>query len=182
MRRRFSVITGALAVLLLLAPAGWAEGPRPEIARGAKLYSDNCGRCHNPRSPRELDDRQWPIVIQHMRIIGGIPGGQARAIAAFLKASNNPAPEPLRRRGPPVALSGSELIEAYGCRGCHTIGAQGGQVGPSLDTVFERRGEDWIRLQILEPREHNPATAMPDFGLSDAQVEAIIETLRQPAP
>lgn len=179
--RRLSVVSVA-AVLLLLAPIAWAETSQPEVARGAKLYSDNCGRCHNPRSPRDLDDRYWPIAVQHMRVIGGIPGDQARAIADFLMASNNPAPVPLVKQGPPPVLSGSELIETYGCRGCHTIGGQGGQVGPSLDGVLERRDEEWVSVQILEPREHNPATAMPDFGLSKAQVDAIVETLRNPAP
>ena len=45
------------------------------------------------------------------------------------------------------------------------IGTQGGTIGPSLNDVFERRTEAWLRNQIQRPREHNPKSAMPDFGL-----------------
>lgn len=151
-------------------------------ARGARLYSANCGRCHNPRGPSEYSDREWPIVVTHMRVIAGLPGDQARAIQAFLQASNNPprprAPETPKLRAAPVA-SGEDLITQFGCRGCHEIGGQGGAVGPSLDGVFERRNEEWLRTQIQRPREHNPKTVMPQPDLGDQQVTAIIEALRR---
>ena len=173
----------AFAGLLLLALGAPAIGSRGDdvvgdVARGAKFYSDNCSRCHNARGPGEHRDREWSVVMTHMRVIAGLPGQQARDIEAFLRASNNPPrlALPSARR---VALSGDELIEQYGCGGCHVIGGGGGTVGPSLDSVFDRRDPEWIRGQIKEPREQNPMTVMPHFGLSDAEVEAIMEALKR---
>ena len=47
-----------------------------------------------------------------------------------------------------------------------------------LQGVFERRDEGWIRTQIQHPRQHNPQTVMPNLGLSNAEVDAILEALR----
>ena len=113
-----------------------------------------------------------------MRVIGGLPGDQARAIEAFLLASNNPPTRAMPTRIPP-AQSGIELIQRYGCRGCHRIGGDGGTIGPSLEELFQRRDEDWVRDQIQRPRAHNPKTVMPELGISDAEAGAIVEALRR---
>ncbi len=170
----------ALGVFLAacIALPGTAQDAVPDLSRGARLYSANCGRCHNARGPAEFSDHSWPLIITHMRVIAGLPGDQARSIEAFLLASNNP---PARRThaATPVKASGSELINRYGCRGCHRIGTEGGTIGPSLNDVFERRTEAWLKNQIQRPREHNAKSAMPDFGLNDQQVRAIVDALRR---
>lgn len=57
-------------------------------ARGAQAWQQQCGRCHNLRSPNEKQDYEWDISVNHMRIIGNIPGQTAEDIKAFLKSSN----------------------------------------------------------------------------------------------
>lgn len=57
-------------------------------ARGAQAWQQQCGRCHNLRSPNEKQDYEWDISVNHMRIIGNIPGETAEDIKAFLKSSN----------------------------------------------------------------------------------------------
>ena len=118
------------------------------------------------------------MVMVHMRITGRLPGAQARDIEAFLRASNNP-PRPLVRGERATKLSGAQLIGQYGCQGCHLIGGSGGTIGPSLDDLFERRDESWIRAQIANPREHKPDSVMPTFGLSEEQIDTIVEFLRK---
>jgi len=59
-----------------------------QIARGAKLWSQTCNRCHNLRSPSEFSDKNWNVITMHMRVIGPLPGQDVRDIRAFLKASN----------------------------------------------------------------------------------------------
>ena len=81
------------AILLSAAataqPAAKANRPDPlQIARGAKAWSENCGRCHNLRDPKEFSDKNWDVIVNHMRTLAPLPGAVTRDIKAFLKASN----------------------------------------------------------------------------------------------
>ncbi len=90
------IATGAALLLGLgLAVATTAEPPAGDFARGAKVYSDNCARCHNARPPFEHRDREWSMVMTHMRIIAGLPGDQARDVEAFLRRANDPPRPPV---------------------------------------------------------------------------------------
>ena len=87
-----SLAVGAIAAVLAgsIVPA-FAEDAKPDpmqIARGAKEWADNCGRCHNFRDPKEKTDAEWDVVVTHMRIIAPLPGAVARDIKAFLQTSN----------------------------------------------------------------------------------------------
>ena len=172
------LMTGFVFSGSLFAIPALAEGEPQNYARGASLYSSNCDRCHNARGPGEYSDRAWPLIITHMRVIAGLPGDQARAIEAFLRASNNP-PARVAKAHAPTQQSGEELIQRFGCRGCHEISGQGGTIGPSLAGVFDRHEEDWVRDQIVRPRTHNPRTVMPQLGIGDVDARAIVEALRR---
>ena len=179
MRAIHAILTiGLFLAGALSSNAAAAEDEIQSFSRGASLYSANCGRCHNPRGPGEYSDGHWPLIVTHMRVIGGLPGDQARAIQAFLLASNNP-PARAMSLHVPSGRSGMELVQSYGCRGCHRIGGEGGTIGPSLENLFQRRDEDWVMDQIQRPRAHNPKTVMPELGISDADAGAIIEALRR---
>ncbi len=58
------------------------------LRAGALLWSQNCARCHNLRNPRERSDRQWDIIVHHMRVRGNLTAEEHRLILAFLQASN----------------------------------------------------------------------------------------------
>ncbi len=60
-----------------------------QLAMGARAWSRECSRCHNLRPPSELSDEEWEVSVTHMRVRANIPGDEADAIIAFLKASNN---------------------------------------------------------------------------------------------
>ncbi len=85
----------AAALLLTAAPAlagpdAKAKTPDPmQVVRGAKAWKNNCGRCHNLRSPKELTDEEWDVSVAHMRVRANLTGFDERDIKAFLKASNN---------------------------------------------------------------------------------------------
>jgi cytochrome c1 len=96
-----------------------------------------------------------------------------------------------------VAVSGDpqhgrQLIEGYGCGGCHTIPGvhrAKGLVGPPL-IYFSRRtmiaGElpntqENLVAWVQHPRQVEPKTAMPDLGLTEDQaydIAAYLYTLR----
>jgi len=73
----------------------------------------------------------------------------------------------------------------YGCNGCHSIGAEGGKVGPALDRAGFRLNGTWIYRWVKNPQAMKPETRMPALGLSDADAKAVtmyLGTLRAPKP
>ena len=65
----------------------------PQNQSGSIFWGQNCARCHNVRGFNEFNDAQWDVIVRHMRIIGNLPGDQARAILKFLQEANNPPEE-----------------------------------------------------------------------------------------
>lgn len=71
----------------------------------------------------------------------------------------------------------------YGCNGCHSVGGEGGKVGPPLDRAGFRLNGTWIYRWLKNPQAMNAATRMPALGLSDADAKAVtmyVGTLRAP--
>jgi len=86
-----ALVAGLFIVMTAVAQQSNAQGAgvdQAAIARGAKAWADNCGRCHNLRAPSELSDHDWRVSVTHMRVRANIPGNVARDITAFLQASN----------------------------------------------------------------------------------------------
>ena len=52
---------------------------------GAQLWTENCSRCHNTRSPDYYTPGRWALVSQHMRVRGYLTGEEERQITAFLQ-------------------------------------------------------------------------------------------------
>lgn len=65
-----------------------AQETEGDFVRGARLWSENCMRCHNVRDPKELRDDQWVTTTYHMRIRAGLTGQEVRDIIVFLQKSN----------------------------------------------------------------------------------------------
>ncbi len=55
---------------------------------GARAWAQNCMRCHNVRDPQERSDREWEIIVHHMRVRGNLTADEHRLILEFLKAAN----------------------------------------------------------------------------------------------
>jgi mono/diheme cytochrome c family protein len=75
---------------------------------------------------------------------------------------------------PKTAALGQRLYEnKYGCNGCHSIGADGGKVGPALDRAGFRLNGTWVYRWLRNPQAMNAETRMPALGLSDADAKAV---------
>jgi mono/diheme cytochrome c family protein len=68
-------------------------------------------------------------------------------------------------QGNSAVAYGRRVFDAYGCVRCHTIGGQGGHVGPDLTHVGAdpRHNLDWLMVQVANPKAHNPSSRMPAF-------------------
>ncbi len=74
-------------------------------------------------------------------------------------------------------------VNKYGCNGCHSLGEEGGKVGPALDRAGFRLNGTWIYRWVKNPQAMKPETRMPALGLSDADAKAVtayLGTLRAP--
>jgi len=63
-------------------------GPSTELS-GEELWTMNCQRCHNIRTPTMYSGAQWDVIVHHMRVRANITGEEQRAILEFLKSSNH---------------------------------------------------------------------------------------------
>ncbi|HJT22207.1 MAG TPA: c-type cytochrome [Nitrospira sp.] len=83
-----------------------------------------------------------------------------------------------------LAETGKKLYSnKYGCNGCHSVGEEGGKVGPALDRAGFRLNGTWIYRWVKNPQAMKPETRMPALGLSDADAKAVVMylgTLRAP--
>lgn len=55
---------------------------------GAQLWSENCARCHNVRSPSSYSDGEWQVAMMHMRVRANLTADDHRRILEFLKSAN----------------------------------------------------------------------------------------------
>jgi mono/diheme cytochrome c family protein len=77
---------------------------------------------------------------------------------------------------PDMAAQGEKLYwEKYPCFTCHQIQgkAGGAAVGPDLTDAWRRLNPEWMVQWIKNPQAFDPATIMPNLGLSDAEATAI---------
>ena len=58
------------------------------VAEGARLWANNCTRCHNARSPLERNDREWLTIMNHMRARANLTKTESAAITAYLQMIN----------------------------------------------------------------------------------------------
>lgn len=73
--------------------------------------------------------------------------------------------------------TGEVLVDAYGCRNCHTI-EEGGIVGyPELTFIGSKIRPEWERRWLQDPQKIKPGTFMPTFGFADRELDAIVAYL-----
>lgn len=161
-------------ILMAMQPSVHANGVGAD--EGAKIYNQNCGRCHNPRAVQEFTEAEWSVIMPHMRERAQLTGGEARAIEMFLAVTltAEKAQRPLQDS---TDRSASELISSFSCKGCHQLENGGGTIGPSLDDMRDKRDTDYIVRKLLEPTFDNRASAMPKFPLTESDARKISDYL-----
>ncbi len=162
---------------------------------GAKVWANNCSRCHNARDPADLRDDQWISTAFHMRIRAGLTGQQTRDVLTFMQDSNVPISiEPLVLEGGPAsktaeiaaAQSGSDVYNQT-CVACHGNNGKGTVPGaPNFtrsDGVLSQSDETLFNHIKLGFKSPGSAMAMPPKGgnmsLTDSDIKAVVEYLQE---
>ncbi len=87
-RKDMTIADATKAQAEAIAPPG-APIVVPAIRKdGARAWAQNCMRCHNIRDPQERSDREWEIIVHHMRVRANLTADEHRLILEFLKAAN----------------------------------------------------------------------------------------------
>lgn len=85
--------------------------------------------------------------------------------------------------GTPDAMA---VMQQNACLGCHTLGDQGMEVGPSFDGIGSRRSPEYLRRSIVDPGADIPegyeavaGSMPPNFGeiLTEAEIDVLVDFL-----
>ncbi len=88
---KLSRIKGKLSLvvtLFFLIVAGAPKFLTAQELKGGEVWDNNCNRCHNYRVISERTDRQWKIIVNHMRVRANLSGQEAKAVLKYLQKRN----------------------------------------------------------------------------------------------
>ena len=146
---------------------------RDGIAEGRALFQIHCTYCHgaNGEGGRGADltsgryRRGGTDDALFATVRNGIPGTEmpavrasdeeVRKIVAFVKQIGS-AGLAEKATGDPLAGKGVYAGKG-GCAGCHSLGGDGGTLGPDLDAVGRRRSLKYLEQSLLDPDADVPA-------------------------
>jgi mono/diheme cytochrome c family protein len=89
-----SFLPSATVALAALALAGCTTSSPSAHARGgssdsgARLWAQNCTRCHNSRSPDSYSNAQWEVAMLHMRVRANLTAEEHKSILEFLQSGH----------------------------------------------------------------------------------------------
>jgi putative heme-binding domain-containing protein len=159
------------------APAAPAVAPEPAVlAEGQALFRGLCSGCHGGagrggKGP-DLTDQRWihgstdadiERVIRNgvpsttMKKLGeSLKDDQIKKVIAYIRSlARSPGESNFQPYIPGDPQAGRRLFfDVQGkaqCAKCHTIGGEGGRVGPVLDRIASRRAPEFIIESILLP-------------------------------
>ncbi len=183
----------ATAGLLMISTAAQSGEwpPTGNASKGAKAWSENCGRCHNIRDGKELRDDQWISTMFHMRVRAGLTGEDTRNILSFLQASNNATRKPLKHtsaKANTAATAGLTGADVYAqtCIACH--GGDGKGIVPGTPDFTNKDGrlsktdDDLMNSLMNGFQSPGSPMAMPAKGgnskLAQGDLKNVLEYLR----
>jgi len=84
----------------------------------------------------------------------------------------------------PLATTGLEVVDKFGCAGCHDLDGSEADIGPALGGIGTRMSASQIKTAIMEPdaeiTEGYEAGMMPDYfadDMADSEIQIIIDYL-----
>jgi len=81
--------------------------------------------------------------------------------------------------GQDLAAQGATLFQSKGCTACHGRQGEGTAIAPSLEGISTKYDTDYLRRWLKDPAAVKPGATMPNLGLSEAEVEALIAHLQR---
>jgi len=177
----------------LSAAQGWPQLTPVELAGAACYRREKCETCHNlvdgePKMGPTLatvgQKRSADWMIDHFRNSG--PGSPMPAVqlspallnclSAFL-LKVTPENALALNKVPEFALQGAMIYQTNMCGNCHIINRIGGNAGPPLNGVGQRRTKEWLAGHFRNPQAFSPDSLMPPYDFSPDEMEAMVDYL-----
>jgi ubiquinol-cytochrome c reductase cytochrome b subunit len=169
----------------------WAQLPPEQIAGFGYFHSSHCDSCHNlllgaPKAGPNLGStgirhpKEW--LIQHFRqpvqstLSAHPPHLSLPKLNALSLFVENVRPESvsLLQRMSSQYIGGAQAFVVGGCISCHKVNGAGGGVGPALNGLSSRRGEQWVKDHFAAPQRLSPGSIMPPYRFSQTEENALI--------
>lgn len=155
-----------------------------DIQKDYKIFANRCSECHGLTSSlkQSLSPAGWTEEVNRMQSMASshISDSEATAILAFLNydEAHRKSRAKLTASAVPSASieAGRKFYYAQSCDACHTIGGQGGQGGPPLDDVAERRSRDQLLKRMLDRRAGTLMPSLPT-DTTDQQINDLVDFL-----
>ena len=167
---RWLILVAPCVVLVSVTQFAELAAQSADMEQGRRLFESQCGSCHGPfgnggrganlaqpQLRRATDDQALQNIIRR-----GIPGtempssfltpSQVSNIALYVRTLGRVEPEEV----PGDANRGARAYASLDCQVCHTLGGQGGIIGPVLDDIGARRSAAHLREALLEPEASVP--------------------------
>ncbi|MCH7731957.1 MAG: c-type cytochrome [Candidatus Marinimicrobia bacterium] len=77
----------------------------------------------------------------------------------------------------PILTEGRQLIQQYNCVSCHNLPGYTPEFVPGLDGIGKKTTREWLVRWLKDPREVQPDTKMPDFNLTEKEVQILADFL-----
>jgi cytochrome c oxidase cbb3-type subunit III len=140
-----------------------------DIAMGKQLYAANCASCHGVDATGQLGPNLHGVVQRRgeqgvfgivRNGMGGMPpvmsinDRRVWQVIGYLRTLGESSSTEAATGDP---IKGKAVYEANGCATCHTIGTQGGSVGPQLTAIGRSRAPKYLHDFLLDPGKSPPS-------------------------
>lgn len=119
----------------------------------------------------DFTDEELDALVAFFKWVGEIDTNGFPAEPDLKQASLVPVPA----GGGPDKIASAPSVFTGVCSACHSVGGNGGTIGPALDDVATRYTAESMDAWLKDPQAIKPNTAMPNLGLSD-EVRAELTT------
>ncbi len=148
-----------------------ASAPQP-FQTHPKIYHDmdkyGCTICHQGQGlATEYADAHLPSEMWDQPILPN----------RYLESSCGRCHQNEKLAGTPNLNRGRELIEELSCTGCHTLDGFKKSFVPALDGIGQKVSRGWLVRWLKDPQAFRPKTKMPNFLLSDEEVDILADFL-----
>ncbi len=173
--------------------APWTQLPPEQIAGFAYYRGENCSACHNlalgPPKPGPTlgatglkHQRDWLVDHFSQAEPQKNPGGrnmglsEANALVVFV-ASIRPETSTMLSNIPEAPMRGAQTYVAKACASCHRVNGTGGDMGPQLNGLGDRRTREWLHAHFVAPRQVSPGSIMPPYHFSQKEEDELVRYL-----